>query len=416
MNYSIKKLTRKELEKLTKEQAFNYAKELGFKNVPSIVVEKIYPMETLLLLYAIELGFKKVPKFVIDILSRHSMGCRRYIKELNYKNIPKKMIYKLSQDDGSAYWYAEKMNFKNIPKIIMDRIAMDPYYAWEYTKNILINKKLPFTEIDKVKLPQNILNTVKNSGLYNKDVLRKGNIFRFNFKDEFKGENEPGKYNKVNVNKCPDELNKEIMEKVFEEENPHVWFNKRAFCNNLIPFDFTVNNKKYLCIFECMKEYASMIDIVITEYTEPKIQSFSKEFIYDRLRFNHLKDMFFDHCAKIITDNKSERVSHWIKELWQYCGWIQYNRIKPNNKPISYNLMRRYFFGGMFHNNYNFFKKYLYWAYTEIKKVKPEIQDKSNDRLAFVKFKIFIRKTMQLLSKQKLTEEKLTNLAKQYLI
>ena len=413
----MQKLTKKELEKLTKEQAFNYAKKLGFKKVPSIVVEKIYYMETLLLLYATELNFKNVPKLVIDILSRHSMACRRYIEESGYKNIPKKMIYKLSQDEGSAYWYAEKMNFKNIPKIITDKLAMSPYYAWEYTKNILINKKLPFTEIDSVKLPQNILNTVKNSGLYNKDVLRKGNMFRFNFKYESGGENEPGKYNKVNVNKCPDELNKEIMEEVFEEENPpHVWFNQSAFLDNLIPFDFTVNNKKYLCIFECMKEYASMMDIVITEYTEPKIQSFSKEIIYDRLRFTHLKVMFFLHCAKIITDNKSARTSHWIKELWQYCGWIQYNRIKHNNKPISYNLMRECFFGGMFHNNYNFFKKDLYWAYTEIKKVKPEIQDKSNDRLVFVRFKMFLRKTMQLLSKQQLTEEKITVLAKQYLI
>ena len=412
----MQKLTKKELKKLTKEQAFNYAKELGFEKVPSIVVEKIYYMETLLLLYATELNFKNVPKLLIDILSRHSITCRRYIEESGCKNIPKKMIYKLSQNEGSAYWYAEKMNFKNIPKIITDKLAMYPYYAWEYTKNILINKKLPFTEIDSIKLPQNILNTVKNSGLYNKDVLRKGNMFRFNFKDESRGENEPGKYNKVNVNKCPDELNKEIMEKVFEDENPHVWLNKEAFFYNLIPFDFTVNNKKYLCIFECMKEYASIMDIVITEYSEPKIQSFSKEIIYDRLRFIHLKNMFFWHCAKIITDNKSARVSHWIKELWQYCGWIQYNRIKPNNKPISYNLMREYFFGGMFNNNYNFFKTDLYWVYTEIKKVKPEIQDKSNDRLAFVKFKTFLRKTMQMLSKQQLTEEKLTNLARQYLI
>ena len=125
--------------------------------------------------------------------------------------------------------------------------------------------------------------------------------------------------------------------------------------------------------------------------------------------------MFFLHCAKIITDNKSERVSHWIKELWLYCGWIQYDRIKPDNKPISYDLMRQYFFGGWGHN-YDFFKKDLFNAYIEIKKIKPEIQDKSNDRLAFVKFKIFLRKTMQLLSKQQLIEEKLTNLAKQYLI
>jgi hypothetical protein len=405
MNYSIKKLTRKELKNLTKEQAFNYAKELGFKNVPSIVVEKISFMTTLLLLYATELGFKNVPKLVIDILSRYSSDCIRYIEEIGYKNIPKKMIYKLSQDEGCAYWYAKKMNFKNIPKIITDKLAMCPYYAWEYTKNILINKNLPFTEIDKVKLPQNILNTVKNSGLYNKDVLRKGNMFTFWFKDETLPDNNY----RVCVNKCPDELNKEIMEKVFEEENPHIWF------DNLIPFDFTVNNKKYLCIFERMNN--SKLDIVITKYTEPKIQSFSKEFIYDRLRFNNLKDMFFGHCAKIITDNKSARVSHWIKELWLYCGWIQYNRIKPNNKPISYNLMRQYFFGGLRYNNYEFFKREdLAYAYTEIKKVKPEIQDKSNDRLAFVKFKVFLRKTMQLLSKQQLTEEKLTNLAKQYLI
>jgi len=69
------------------------------------------------------------------------------------------------------------------------------------------------------------------------------------------------------------------------------------------------------------------------------------------------------------------------------------------------------------YNNYEFFKREdLAYAYTKIKKVKPEIQDKSNDRLVFVKFKIFLRKTMQMLSKQQLTEEKLTNLAKQYLI
>ena len=77
--------------------------------------------------------------------------------------------------------------------------------------------------------------------------------------------------------------------------------------------------------------------------------------------------------------------------------------------------MRTYFFGGWGHN-YDFFKRDLFNTYTEIKKVKTEIQDKSNDRLAFVKFKIFLRKTMQMLSKQQLTKEKLTNLAKQYLI
>ena len=50
-------------------------------------------------------------------------------------------------------------------------------------------------KIDSVKLPQNILNTVKNSGLYNIEVLKKGNIFTFEFKDEIV----PGKNYKVNV-------------------------------------------------------------------------------------------------------------------------------------------------------------------------------------------------------------------------
>ena len=406
----MQKLTKKELEQLTKEQAFEYAKELGFKNVPSVIIDKIYAMEYQLLLYAKQLHFENVPKLVIDILSRHSSGCFKYIEEIDYKNIPKKMTYKLSQNGKYSYWYAKGIGFKNVPKIITDRLAMYPYYAWEYAKNVLINNKLSFTEIDSVKLPQNILNTAKNSGGYNRDVLKKGNIFTFNFKDEI----EPGNYYKVNVNKCPDELNKEIMEKVFEEENPHIWFNLWTDFPNFLPFEFIVNNKKYLCICEYMDEYTYM-DIVITEYTEPKIKSFSIREIKSRLWESHLINFFFGHLAKIITDNKSVRVSHWIKELWLYCRWIQYDRIKPNNKTISYNLMREYFFGGWSHN-YEFFKRDLYEAYTEIKKVKPEIQDKSKDRLAFVKFKIFLRKTMQLLSKQQLTEEKLTVLAKQYLI
>ena len=67
--------------------------------------------------------------------------------------------------------------------------------------------------------------------------------------------------------------------------------------------------------------------------------------------------------------------------------------------------MRQYFFGGWGHN-YDFFKERdLVEAYEEIKKVNPDIQDKSKDRLVFVKFKIFLRKTMQLLSKQQLSEE-----------
>ena len=404
----MQKLTKKELENLTKEQSFDYAKELGFKNVPSIVVDKIHAMEYQLLLYARELDFKNVPKLVIDLLSRHSMGCIRYIEETDYKNIPKKMTYKLSQNGRDSYWYARKLNFKDIPKIITDRIAMYPFYSWLYTKNVRIKKKI--MGIDSIKLPKNILNTAKNSGLYNRAVLKKGNMFTFDFKDEI----EPGNYYKVYVNKCPDELNKEIMEKVFEDENPHVWFNLWTDFPNFLPFEFIVNDKKYLCICEYMNEYTYM-DIVITEYTEPKIKSFSIREIKSRLWESHLINFFFGHLAKIITDNKSERVSHWIKELWLYCRWIQYDRIKPNNKPISYDLMRQEFFGGWSHN-YEFFKRDLYEAYTEIKKVKPEIQDKSNDRLVFVKFKIFLRKTMQLLSKQQLTEEKLMVLAKQYLI
>lgn len=410
MNNSIEKLTTKQLEKLTKQEAFDYAKKLGFKNVPYIVILKIHFLTENLLQYARDLDFKNVPKFIVDAICKR--GYRSdYAEKMKYKNVPKKIIYKMSRYGNESYWYAEGVGFKNVPKIITDRIAMYPYWSYSYAREILMNKNLPFSKIDSVKLPQNILNTIKNSGLYNITVLQKRNIFSFKFKDEI----DPGKYYEVNVNKCPDELNKDIMEKVFEEENPHVWFNLLTKIPNFVPFDFTVNNKKYLCVCEYINKYESM-EIVITEYTEPKIQSFSKtEIICDRLWEHHLNNMFFEHCAKIITDNKSERVSHWIKELWLYCGWIQYDRIKPDNKPISYDLMRQYFFGGWGHN-YDFFKQDLFNAYIEIKKVKPEIQDKSNDRLAFVKFKIFLRKTMQLLSKQQLTEEKLTNLAKQYLI
>ena len=35
-----------------------------------------------------------------------------------------------------------------------------------------------------------------------------------------------------------------------------------------------INNKKYLCVCEYMWLY-EYIDVVITEYTEPKIQSFN---------------------------------------------------------------------------------------------------------------------------------------------
>ncbi len=404
----MQKLTKKELENLTKEQAFDYAKKLGFKNIPN---ELIYNFSGWKLIeYAENLNFKNVPKFIVDAICKRGYHSD-YAEKMKYKNVPKKIIYKMSRYGNESYWYAEGVGFKNVPKVIIDRIAMYPYWSYSYAREVLMNKKLPFTKIDLVKLPQNILNTVKNSGLYNIEVLKKGNIFTFEFKDEIV----PGKNYKVNVNKCPDELNKEIMEKVFEEENPHVWFNLLTKIPNFVPFDFTVNNKKYLCVCEYMNKYESM-EIVITEYTEPKIQSFSKtEIVCDRLWEHHLNNMFFEHCAKIITDNKNKRVYHWIKELWLYCGWIQYDRIKPDNKPISYDLMRQYFFGGWGHN-YDFFKRDLYEAYIEIKKVKPEIQDKSNDRLAFVKFKIFLRKTMQLLSRQQLTEEKLTDLAKQYLI
>ena len=410
MNNSIEKLTRKQLENLTKEQAFDYAKKLGFKNLPNEFIYKISGWK--LIEYAESLNFKNVQKFVIDVIcKRGGIYPSVYAEKMKYKNVPKKIIYKLSRNGRESYLYAKGVGFKNVPKIIMDRIAMYPFCSCLYASELLMNKKLPLTKIDSVKLPQNILNTVKNSGFYNIKVLKKENIFTFEFADELV----PGKYYKVNVNKCPDELNKEIIEKVFKEENPHVWFNSETDFPNFFPFDFTVNNKKYLCICEYMREYEYM-DIVITEYTEPKIQSFSKtEIVCDRLWEHHLNNMFFEHCAKIITDNKNKRVSHWIKELWLYCGWIQYNRIKPNNKTISYDLMRTYFFGGWGHN-YDFFKHDLFNAYIEIKKVKPEIQDKSNDRLAFVKFKVFIRKTMQLLSKQQLTEEKLTDLAKQYLI
>jgi hypothetical protein len=408
MNNSMEKLTRKQLENLTKEQAFDYAKKLDFNNISNELIYKFSGWK--LIEYAESLNFKNVPKFIVDAICKRGGGYPSdYAERMKYKNVPKKIIYKVSRNGRESYLYAKGVGFKNVPKVITDRIAMYPYWSYSYVREIFMNKKLPLTKIDSVKLPQNILNTVKNSGLYN-IVLKKGNIFSFNFKDEI----EPGKYYKVNVNKCPDELNKEIMEKVFEEENPHVWCNSTCLAN-FLPFDFTVNNKKYLCVCEYINKYSSM-EIIITEYTEPKIQSFSKaEIICDRLWEPHLNNMFFEHCAKIITDNKSERVSHWIKELWLYCGWIQYDRIKPNNKTISYDLMRQYFFGGWGHN-YDFFKKDLFNAYTEIKKVKTEIQDKSNDRLAFVKFKIFLRKTMQMLSKQQLTEEKLTNLAKQYLI
>jgi len=407
MNCYIKKLTKKELENLTKEQAFDYAKKLGFKNVPNELIYKLSGWQ--LIEYAESLNFKNIPKFIVDAICKRGYHSD-YAEKMKYKNVPKKIIYKMSRYGNESYWYAEGVGFKNVPKVIIDRIAMYPYWSYSYAREILMNKELPFTKIDSVKLPQNILNTVKNSGLYNIEVLKKGNIFNFEFADEIV----PGKNYKVNVNKCPDELNKEIVEKVFKEENPHVWFNLLTKIPNFVPFDFTVNNKKYLCVCEYINKYESM-EIVITEYTEPKIQSFSKtEIICDRLWEHHLNNMFFEHCAKIITDNKSERVSHWIKELWLYCGWIQYDRIKPNNKPISYDLMRQYFFGGWGHN-YDFFKRDLYEAYIEIKKVNSEIQDKSNDRLAFVKFKIFLRKTMQLLSKQQLTEEKLTLLAREYL-
>lgn len=404
----MQKLTKKIIENLTRKQAFYYVKKLGVKNVPNELIYKLSGWQ--LIEYAESLNFKNVPKFIVDAICKRGYHSD-YAEKMKYKNVPKKIIYKMSRYGNESYWYAEGVGFKNVPKIITDRIAMYPYWSYSYAREILMNKKLPFTKIDSVKLPQNILNTIKNSGLYNITVLQKRNIFSFKFKDEI----DPGKYYEVNVNKCPDELNKEIMEKVFEEENPHVLFNLLTKIPNFVPFDFTVNNKKYLCVCEYINKYESM-EIVITEYTEPKIQSFSKtEIVCDRLWEHHLNNMFFEHCAKIITDNKSERVSHWIKELWLYCGWIQYDRIKPNNKTISYDLMRTYFFGGWGHN-YDFFKKDLFNAYTEIKKTKPNIEDKSNNRLSFVKFKVFIRKTMQMLSKQQLTKEKLTNLAKQYLI
>ena len=309
MENKLKKLTRKELEKLTKQEAFDYAKKLGFKSVPYPVVEKL--SRDNLFLYAKELDFKDVPKLITDILGKYSRYSSYYAEAVNYKNVPKKIIYALSENGRESYRYAKKTGFKKVPKVITDRIAMYPYYSWEYAKNVLINKKLPFTEIDKSNLPQNIVNTAKNSGGYNRDVLKKGNIFSFEFADEIV----PGKNYIVNVNKCPDELNKEIMEKVFEEENPHVWYNLWKDFPNFFPFDFIVNNKKYLCVCEYMNEYTYM-DIVITEYTEPKIQSFSMKEIGRRLGDTHLINMFFDHCAKIVTDNKSERVSHWIKEVW----------------------------------------------------------------------------------------------------
>ena len=387
MNNSIEKLTRKQLENLTKEEAFEYAKKLGFKKVPYLVAEKL--SRDKLFLYAKELNFKNVPKLIIDILGKYSRYSSYYAEELKYKNLPKKMIYALSGDGRESYRYAKNIGFKNVPKVITDRLAMYPYYSWEYVRNVLINENLPFTQIDSVKLPQNIINTAKISGGYNRDVLKKGKIFNFKFKDEIESDKDI-RYYKVNVIKCPDELNAEILEKVFEEENPHIWLNLWTDFPNFVPFDFTVNNKRYLCVCEYMYEYEYM-DIVITEYTEPKIQSFSMKEIEKRLWENHLINMFFEHSAKIITDNKSERVFHWIKELWLYCGWIQYDRIKPNNKTISYDLMRTYFFGGWGHN-YDFFKQDLFNAYIEIKKINPEIQDKSNDRLAFVKFKVFIRK------------------------
>ena len=224
-----------------------------------------------------------------------------------------------------------------------------------------------------------------------------------------------------------------ILYNMVSGENPFYNRNKTVRINNILNANtqpqnrFTIKDikkhswfvKNFVDINQ-ISNYGNMVKVdyinsksfFIGENDIRKLNSF--EFI-SMIAGKWLNNMFFEHCAKIITDNKSERVSHWIKELWLYCGWIQYDRIKPNNKPVSYNLMRQYFFGGWGHN-YDFFKRDLYEAYIEIKKVKPEIQDKSNGRLAFVKFKIFLRKTMQMLSKQQLTEEKLTNLAKQYLI
>ena len=68
MENKIEKLTTKQLEKLTKQEAFAYAIKLGFKNVPYIVTLKIKFLTENLLQYARDLDFKNVPKLVIDLL------------------------------------------------------------------------------------------------------------------------------------------------------------------------------------------------------------------------------------------------------------------------------------------------------------------------------------------------------------
>ena len=56
-------------KELTKEEAFDYAKEHGFQNLPCRIIDKLNIMPGMLFEYARRLEYKNVPKVIIDILA-----------------------------------------------------------------------------------------------------------------------------------------------------------------------------------------------------------------------------------------------------------------------------------------------------------------------------------------------------------
>lgn len=146
-------------------------------------------------------------------------------------------------------------------------------------------------------------------------------------------------------------------------------------------------------------------------WTKILAMSFNLDVVKNKLSDNRAIK-FAEHCGKIIIRSKEREVSHWVNELYGFCSWIMQTRIKPNNKPVSKELIMDNFFG--YSDSVDTFVPVLNNAYSLY--VGSGNRDSSKDEKIFQNYRNFCEQVAELLSRRELTTIKLEQLVNQYLI
>lgn len=152
-------------------------------------------------------------------------------------------------------------------------------------------------------------------------------------------------------------------------------------------------------------------DRTINKLIDIIAMSMERDRLIDKLSDNRALQ-FAHHCGYILLFGKTQEISHWTDEMFSFCSWIQDTTLKPNNKPISYELIMEYFFG--YDDSIETFNSMLDRSYLE--ETNKNRKDKKKDSEKFRKYRDFCNQVAQLLAQRTLNKNKLSNLVQQYLL